>query len=197
MKDSEKAYEKLRKMIITTELKPGQEINVANLIEEFGLGKTPIREALNRLSYEGYVRILPRKGMLVSNLDVDDMDKLRELRLYFIRFISEQVVINSNEDDIKRIEKIQEKLANTEETFMSRLSADMEFHEVTYELCNNKFAEEMMKRNLYLSVRLMVVKKKVGVTLKSIIEDYNGLIECIRNRDKFGLESLLLSHIIE
>lgn len=197
MKDSEKAYDKLRKMIITTELKPGQEINVANLIEEFGLGKTPIREALNRLSYEGYVRILPRKGMLVSNLDVDDMDKLRELRFYFIRFISEQVVINSNEDDIKRIEKIQERLANTEETFMSRLSADMEFHEVTYELCNNKFAEEMMKRNLYLSVRLMVVKKKVGVTLKSIIEDYNGLTECIRNKDKFGLESLLLSHIIE
>ena len=78
MKDSEKAYEKIRKMIVLTKLKPGQEINVSELMEELNLGKTPIREALNRLSYEGYVRILPRKGMLVTNLNVDDMDKLKD-----------------------------------------------------------------------------------------------------------------------
>ena len=197
MKDSEKAYEKIRRMIITTEFKPGQEINVTALVEELKLGKTPIREALNRLSYEGFVRILSRKGMLVTNLDVDDMDKLRTLRLYFVRFISEQVILYSGEVDIKRIRDIQEKLFDTEDTFMNCLSADIKFHELTYELCNNKYAEDMLKRNLYLSIRLMVMKKNLGVTIQSIIDDYSSLIECIRNKDRFRLESLLLSHIIE
>src|SRR6056297_1502068 len=197
MKDSEIAYEKIRKMIVLTKLKPGQEINVSELMKELDLGKTPIREALNRLSYEGYIRILPRKGMLVTNLNVDDMDKLKDLRLYFIKFLSEQIVLNSGEEEIDRLKKVQNNLINLEENFMSILSADIEFHEITYELCKNKYAEDLMKRNLYLSIRLMVLKKKLGVSKESLISDYDTLIKCIKTNDKFALESLLLDHILE
>ncbi len=197
MKDSEIAYEKIRKMIVLTKLKPGQEINVSELMKELDLGKTPIREALNRLSYEGYIRILPRKGMLVTNLNIEDMDKLKDLRLYFIKFLSEQIIINSGDEEIDRLKKVQKKIQELKEDFMSVLSADIEFHEITYELCNNKYAEDLMKRNLYLSIRLMVLKKKLGVSKESLIKDYDTLIECIRNKDKFGLERLLLDHILE
>jgi DNA-binding GntR family transcriptional regulator len=197
MKDSENAYEKILRMIVTTKLKPDQEIDIGDLIEELKIGKTPIREALIRLSYEGYVRILPRKGMLVSNLNIEDMDKLKDLRFYFVKFLSEHIIENSGDDEIIRIKEIQEKLRGLENTFTNCIYADINFHELTFELCNNKYAEEMMKRNLYLSIRQMFMKKKIGVTIESINNDYEGLIECIKNKHKFGLEKLLLSHILD
>lgn len=197
MKASDIAYNKIRKMIMTTELKPGQEIHVPTLIENLELGKTPIREALNRLSYEGYIKILPRKGMLVSNLDVDDLEKLKDLRLHFVEFISQQIIQNSGNDEIKMIRAKQEKLKETENTFMNCLMADVEFHETTYELCNNKFAEAMLKRNLYLSIRLMVMKKDLGVTLQTTIDDFEGLIRCIEDQDQPGLYQLLMEHIAD
>jgi|GEM_PF-3402473 len=197
MKASEIAYRKIREMIMTTELKPGQELHVPTLVEELELGKTPIREACNRLSYEGYIKILPRKGMLVSNLDVDDLDKLKDLRLYFVDFISKQIILNSGKDEIKMIREKQEKLEHLEDTFMNCLMADVEYHETTYELCNNKFAEAMLKRNLYLSIRLMVMKRDLGVTLQSTKDDYEGLIRCIENKDQAGLYQLLMEHITD
>ncbi len=197
MKHSEVAYSKIRKMIVLTELKPGEEIIVTDLMNKLNLGKTPIREALNRLSYEGYIKIMPRKGMLVTNLSVDDLDKLKELRLYFIRFISEQIVSHTGEEEIERIREIQEKLKKKNESFMNAIEADIEFHEVTYELCHNKYAEEMLKTNLYLSIRLMVVQKRLGVSVKSIIEDYESLINCIRKRNADQLEELFMDHILE
>lgn len=197
MKASEIAYRKIREMIMTTELKPGQELHVPTLVEKLELGKTPIREACNRLSYEGYIRILPRKGMLVSNLDVDDLDKLRDLRLYFVDFISKQIIANSGKDEIRMIRERQKKLNDLDDTFMNCLMADVEFHETTYELCNNKFAEAMLKRNLYLSIRLMVMKRDLGVTLETTKNEYEGLIHCIENRDQAALYQMLMDHITD
>ena len=60
------AYRKLEEMIATLELPPGAVLSEAQLIEALDIGRTPIREALQRLAVEGLVEILPRKGILVS-----------------------------------------------------------------------------------------------------------------------------------
>ncbi len=197
MKHSEVAYSKIRKMIALTELRPGEEIIVSELMKQLSLGKTPIREALNRLSYEGFIKVMPRKGMLVTHLSVDDLNELRALRVYFVKFVSEQIIAHTCGEDIERLRGIQDKLKGKNETFMNAIEADLEFHEVTYELCRNKYAERMLKINLYLSIRLMVVQKPLNVTVKSVIKNYEQLIDGIHSRDVSTLEAFFLNHINE
>ena len=66
---TEQAYRQLEEQIVTLRLKPGEFLSEYALAEGLAIGRTPIREALQRLAREGLVTILPRKGILVSETD--------------------------------------------------------------------------------------------------------------------------------
>ena len=67
--------------IVSLELPPGSVIDEAGLQEELDLGRTPIREALKRLSLEKLVVIIPRRGMFVSDIGITDLQQLYEVRV--------------------------------------------------------------------------------------------------------------------
>src|SRR5262245_58572889 len=66
---TEQAYRQLEEQIVTLRLKPGEFLSEYALADSLAIGRTPIREALQRLAREGLVTILPRKGILVSETD--------------------------------------------------------------------------------------------------------------------------------
>ena len=70
----------IRRMIVRLELAPGAIIRDESLREVLGLGRTPIREALQRLVRDQFVTVIPRRGMYVSSIDVGDLALLYETR---------------------------------------------------------------------------------------------------------------------
>lgn len=70
---TETAYRRLEEAIVTLELEPGSALTEAQLIALVGLGRTPVREALIRLSQHGMVEILPRKGVVVADINAIDI----------------------------------------------------------------------------------------------------------------------------
>ncbi|MFZ1431616.1 MAG: GntR family transcriptional regulator [Geminicoccaceae bacterium] len=77
---SEIAYRELEEMIVTRQLRPGSMISENQLSEQLGCGRTPVREALQRLKFEGFVEIHPRRGVLVTPIDVVKQLELLEVR---------------------------------------------------------------------------------------------------------------------
>lgn len=77
----ELAYQRLKEHLTTLTYRPGDYLNTAILIEDLQLGRTPINQALHRLATEGLVQIIPRKGVMVSPLSIDDALHLIEVRL--------------------------------------------------------------------------------------------------------------------
>jgi DNA-binding GntR family transcriptional regulator len=78
---SDKAYHLIRLKIITLELAPLSAIDEQALMEDLQLGRTPIREALQRLAAEGLVNSAPRRGMFVADISLTDLQKIFELRV--------------------------------------------------------------------------------------------------------------------
>jgi DNA-binding GntR family transcriptional regulator len=74
------AYLLLEREIVTLRLAPGQMLTEATLIERLGVGRTPVREAIQRLAWEGLVDIRPRSGIRVSDLDPMEFAKVLEAR---------------------------------------------------------------------------------------------------------------------
>ena len=74
------AYRILEEMIVTLKLPPGSKISEKSLNRSLGFGRTPLREALQRLAIEGTVRILPRSGVIVSEIDMADQLNMIEVR---------------------------------------------------------------------------------------------------------------------
>lgn len=75
-----RAYRELEEMIVTLHLEPNAVLSETALSEQLGIGRTPIREALQRLAREGLVMILPRKGILVSEINPRKQLLLLEVR---------------------------------------------------------------------------------------------------------------------
>ncbi len=75
-----KAYQVLERMIVTLELAPGTVTTEGGLIERVGLGRTPVREAVQRLAWEGLLEIRPRAGLAVASLHAGDWLKVLDAR---------------------------------------------------------------------------------------------------------------------
>ena len=82
------AYQAIEEMIVSRRLMPGAMISESRLAEELGIGRTPIREAIARLRHIDFVEVHPRRGVLVSGVDV-----IRHLELLEVRRPLEECVV--------------------------------------------------------------------------------------------------------
>lgn len=74
------AYELIKHKIITCDIAPGEQIAQAQLVEKLGLGLSPVRDALQRLTQEGFVQPIPRLGYLIKPVTISDVQEIFELR---------------------------------------------------------------------------------------------------------------------
>lgn len=103
---AEQAYDLLEEMIITLVLPPRSVLTESVLIEKVGLGRTPIREALQRLSDVGLVRIAPRSGTTVTDIDVNDQLLLLEVRRELERLIASSAARRRSREQAAMLEKM-------------------------------------------------------------------------------------------
>jgi DNA-binding GntR family transcriptional regulator len=85
---NEAAYLRIEEMIVTLELPPGSLVSESILSERIGIGTTPIREALQRLSREYLIQIFPRRGVVVTNIDVRQQLQVLETRRELDRLVA-------------------------------------------------------------------------------------------------------------
>jgi DNA-binding transcriptional regulator YhcF (GntR family) len=85
---TEQAYRLIEEQIVTLRLKPGDVLSEQMLSAMFKIGRTPIREALQRLAREGLITILPRKGVLVSDINPRNQLLVLEVRREIERLLS-------------------------------------------------------------------------------------------------------------
>ena len=75
-----RAYEEIKRQIITLGYRPGEYLKEARISEELGIGRTPVHQALDRLMFEGMVEVIPRKGVIVRPVSLDEVMQLIEVR---------------------------------------------------------------------------------------------------------------------
>ncbi|HEX4986790.1 MAG TPA: GntR family transcriptional regulator [Burkholderiales bacterium] len=85
---TDQAYARLEELIVTLQLAPGEIVSEAVLSDRLGIGRTPIREALHRLARERLVTILPRRGIIVSEVNVGAQLRLLEVRREIERLVA-------------------------------------------------------------------------------------------------------------
>jgi DNA-binding GntR family transcriptional regulator len=74
-------YTNLREQILSFELYPGSRVTEKELAEYFGVSRTPVRSALQRLEAEGYLTVMPKQGCFIRNLDIEDLSKYYQVRM--------------------------------------------------------------------------------------------------------------------
>lgn len=143
---TDRAYIELEELIVRLELAPGSVVSEALLSERLGIGRTPIREALQRLARERLVQILPRRGILVSPIDVGAQLRLLELRREVERLIARSAARRATDAERRRFAELAadfEKAARTNDD-VRFMRVDRAFNELTVACARNEFAAAAM-----------------------------------------------------
>ena len=144
---TEQAYRLLEEQIVTLQLKPGDVLSEQMLSATFKIGRTPIREALQRLAREGLITILPRKGILVSDINPRNQLLMLEVRREIERLLSRVGAERANQQQRGQFTEIAQGMdraakSNNDLAFM-RL--DRELNRLIIQAAHNDYAARSMK----------------------------------------------------
>jgi DNA-binding GntR family transcriptional regulator len=136
----------LEEMIVTLQLQPGSRISENWVSNRLGLGRTPVREAMQRLAREGTLEIVARAGAFVSAIDIADQLKLIEVRREIERLVvgrAARLAPAKAVDQFGALERRFRRGAETNDPDIF-IPADREFNELIIETANNKYASIVM-----------------------------------------------------
>ncbi|MEX2324519.1 MAG: GntR family transcriptional regulator [Nitriliruptoraceae bacterium] len=195
---SEQAYYLLRDRIVTLQLAPGTLVNERELAEEFGLGRTPIREALRRLADEDLVEVFPRRGIYVGPIDVGDLGAISEIRVEMEGFVSRLAAQRRADADHEPINALLGELAQADNATQPQLiELDQRIHRLIYHCARNPFLEASLDRYYVLALRLWFLALERVAGLHDAVNEHVALLEAIATGDAETAETIARDHVIE
>jgi len=144
---TEQAYRQLEEQIVTLRLKPGEFLSEHALSGNLSIGRTPIREALQRLAREGLVTILPRKGILVSETDPRKQLLVLEVRRELERLLARLGALRASNDQRQRLREIAEGMDRSAKTNddIAFMRLDRELNLLISAAAHNDYATRAMR----------------------------------------------------
>ncbi len=164
---TDRAYHALEEMIVTLKLAPGLVLSESALAAELDIGRTPIREALQRLTREGLVTILPRKGILVTEINPAKQLQLLEVRRALERLIARGAALNRSAEEKPLFLEIAEGMerAARDNDDIAFMRHDDAFNSLSAKAARNEYASRAIGLLNGLSRRFWYVHYKESADL--------------------------------
>jgi len=194
---SDSAYEALKQRIIQLELSPGSPIEETQLMESLGVGRTPLREALQRLSQEDLIKSIPRRGYFVANVAVTDPLHVFEVRRQLEGFSARLAAERATAAHLAEFVTFLEETARNADTadFDWNIEADHNFHQLVAKASGNPFLQQTLDRLFNLTIRLLYTYNLRVSVIKEELAVYQEIVTAIRNRDPEAAQTAMLSHL--
>jgi len=137
---AEQAYALLEEKLVTLELAPGSMISEGNLIDMTALGRTPVREALQRLAQQDFFRVLPRKGLMVTPILRHNMQHILEARRPLENLIVYRAALNARDEQRSGLSAIARDLTISYDRFEEFIRLDYELNHLLDTCSANPYA---------------------------------------------------------
>ena len=183
-----RAYSELEELIVTLQLAPGSAVSEAELSQRLGIGRTPIREALQRLARERLVTILPRRGIVVSEINVKSQLRLLEVRREVERLVARSAARRATEEERARFAALArefEKSARSNDE-VAFIRVDREFNELSVSAARNEFAAGAMGLMHALSRRFWFLHYKQAADMPQTAKLHADIARAIAATDEKG-----------
>ena len=191
------AYEAIKYRIITCAFKPGEYVNEARVAAVLGLGRTPVHQAIDRLMLEGMVQVIPRKGVIVKPVSLDEVMQIIEARFIVepqgVRLTAER----ADENDIAALADILSRaqqwtaVRNVEQMML----LDREFHLVLVRAARNDVFADILSKLHERSLRFWFISLTDIGHHGAVQQEHQAILQAIRDRDLDAAEVAMRQHI--
>jgi DNA-binding GntR family transcriptional regulator len=190
---STQAYKKVKDMIISGYLKPGQKIVQDKLAEELGISRTPLRSALQMLVNDFLIESLPKRGMIVKDFTDQEILEIYDCRIAFECMAVPLFTKNASQEQIDGLSALFKPFLNgTKINRKSYQDADIIFHDSIIKFCGNIFLY-----NLFQKGNLLVCIDLIGLVRPPLetLQEHLDIINAINERDHKKATKLMKSHL--
>ena len=190
---AEEAYEHIRRAIVRLDLAPGDVLREDDLQERFGIGRTPIREALQRLAREHFVSIIPRRGMFVAGIDVSELSLLFETRTVLEPYAARLAAARGTEDHWDQMQAALDaaKSADSDELMM----IDHRCHELMWDAAGNRFLLDTLDVLYAQSDRLWHLYLSDVADMNDAVDEHRAVLASLREADGDAAATLMDRHV--
>jgi DNA-binding GntR family transcriptional regulator len=193
---SEEAYARILERIVSLEMAPGSVVNEARLREELGIGRTPIREALQRLARENLVKSIPHRGTFVTDVNITDLARITEVRVVLEAHAARIAAEKLGSADREAIQDLLRRLGGRRITDQRELmQLDQRIHRAIYRAARNPFLEATLERYFNLSLRLWYLVLDHEVRLREAVDEHVELLRAILGGDGELAETIMRRHV--
>jgi DNA-binding GntR family transcriptional regulator len=187
------AYNTIKDKIISCVYPPGELLNENLLTAELNISRTPIREALSHLQEEGFVRIMLKKGIMVSNITIADMRQVYQVRVELEPFVVQIAGPQLKQDDLLQFRALfLEQLEDGD--MLQRLETDTSFHRYLAMNCNNKYVLQLMNRVLDENKRITIFNRNVE-RVEHSHDEHLKLVDALLTNDYEFSAKVMRQHI--
>ncbi|EJK88332.1 GntR family transcriptional regulator [Rhizobium rhizogenes] len=199
---ADRTYIRLREEIITAELSPGTLLRETELMERLQSGRTPVREALQRLQRDGFVVVSARRGTFVSKVDITDLTAVYEARAriesYATRLAAERLREYERQEALALIDELKGTTGPME--LNDVLALDRRVHRFIYRVAKNPYLLETLEHYHNLSLRILYVATKrfpvLVPRLEDVLREQILMLQAVCSGNGEDAEKISMNHVL-
>lgn len=194
---SQKVYRILKTEIVKRYLKPGTKLLEVKIAKQMGVSRTPIREAIRELAAEGFVKIIPNQGVIVSIASIEGTQEVLQIRSVLEGLAARLATKVINGEEIKELEKYIEQMeyyANKDNA-LAFSKIDVEFHELILNICGNSRLIQIRKNLSDQAHRYRIRSLSIPGRLKHSLKEHQEIVKALKRKDSEQAGRLSQKHI--
>jgi DNA-binding GntR family transcriptional regulator len=188
---ADRAYVAIRDLIVSLELPPGALIDERQLVENLGIGRTPVREALRRLAQEQLVEVFPRRGMFVTGVDVRDLARISEVRAVLEPEAARLAAERATDDERDDLAALGDEIKGGTDL----MGLDERIHRAVYAAAHNDLLEKTLGEYYVLALRIWMIALDRAQDLEDAVEAHRDLVHEIVVGNSSGAADVMRAHV--
>ena len=194
---SDQVENELRRLILTLELEPGLALSEATLMKRYGWGRTPLREAFQRLAEQGLLQTVPQLGAVVTPLDLFDFVEVMDAMSLVIGPAAALACKRLTEAELTQLDElvVQAEAAATAGDFERLSELDFEFHSVLAQATGNRYLSDYLRRLHQVARRFNFAAWKRERNATPSLAEHRQLAAIFRAREVQNAKTAMLQHI--
>jgi DNA-binding GntR family transcriptional regulator len=197
---AEATHATLLDLIVSMQLPPGAHLSEQDLSRRTGFGRTPVREALQRLEIEGFCTILPRRGILVAALDLNYQTEVWEMRMELEPAAARMAAERRTDEDVNRLRgilaEISDAVSGGHDHFAATRAIDERLHlEIAADSKNELLAQHLRILYGHAKRQWWYQNRRGWRPERDIVEEWNPIVDAVAQQDGQAAYDRLRGHI--
>jgi DNA-binding GntR family transcriptional regulator len=194
---NQKTYRILKQAIVRGDLAPNSKLALNEIAKSLGISNTPIREAINKLSSEGFVKIIPNKGIIVKEVNIDDLQEILHIRTFLDGLIAKLAAKKITDKEIRDMMGIINKMeyAVKRDDRLTYNDLDIQFHDFLLNITENNKLKEIYNNLIVHAYRFRIRTLKISDRMGKSLKEHKEIALKIKERNPDEANRVSQEHI--